>query len=161
MHNLGSRAWVRGVYEGQPTSDATTSDGAFGTPVDVTAQNPRVLFLIHGVKLGYDSVVGDTSDATMHWYIMKQTTFAAGSDADFTDYANIIGATHGVIAVSSSTATSGPYMLDVNAIKATGGSGSLLFHAWSSDATKLWVTAVAIGYGGESRGNDADNFVSV
>jgi hypothetical protein len=144
MRNLSGTAWIRRIYDGKPTSDATTSDGAFGTAIDIDQSCPRVLFLIHGIK------EADTSDSTMHWYIMKQTTFAYASDADFSDYSNITGATHGVVTVVDSAAATyaGDYMLDVNAQLHVGAKGSLLFHAYSSDATTMELHVSAIGYGG-------------
>jgi len=158
MHNLTGTAWIRRVYDGTPTSDATTSDGTFGTAIDINQSCPRVLFLIHGIK------AADTSDSTMQWYIMEQHAFAAAAAADFSDYTNITGATHGTVIVTDSVAATrgGDYMIDVDARRWVGPRGSLLFHAYSSDATAMELHVSAIGYGGQPLGTQAaSDLVSV
>ena len=156
MRNLSGTAWIKRVYDGAPTSDATTSDGACGVPVDIDQSSPRVLFLIHGIK------AADTSDSTMQWYVMKQTTYAFGSDADFSDYTNITGATHGIVIVADSAAATrgGDYMIDVDCRHWS--QGSLMFHAYSSDATAMELHVTALGYGGNPLGSRAaSDLVSV
>jgi hypothetical protein len=160
MHNLSNQVWVKSVYDGQPTSD-NDSTGAFAT-LDINYTCPRVLFLMHGIDLEYDSVAGATSTATMQWKLYYQSTYIHASDADWSDYTNLSSATMGPIAITSSTGTpAGPYMMDVNAIKLLGGQGSLMVSFYSSDATKMAVHCVALGYGGLTNKQPSTTVVSV
>jgi hypothetical protein len=122
-----------------------------------------VLFLIHGVNPGAtDSTVVNASTAVVAWELLGQSTYAKASDADFTDYAAIEGATHGDVSFADSTVTMGPFMLDVNAVKALGGSGSLLMHFWTDDSdTVVDVHCVALGYGGLHNKQPASDVISV
>jgi hypothetical protein len=159
---VGNIIWIKTVYDGTATSDITTSDGTFGTPIDIDANCQHVLFLVHGVKHCYDSSTGDDTDATIAWKVYGQNTYALSASADYSDYAYLAGATNGVLGFTASDVVLGPYGIDVAAAKLLGSKGSLMMNFYSNGtSTHIEVHAVAIGYGGDTRNQDSSALVKV